>query len=59
MSKFSDAVALLSENGAKTVLVPVTNTQDMADLPQSLLTRTDVMFYPDSQKLVQKGIMEG
>ena len=59
MSKFSDAVALMSENGAKTVLVPVTNTQDMADLPQSLLTKTDVMFYPDSQKLVQKGIMEG
>jgi predicted ATP-dependent Lon-type protease len=40
------------------VLVPVGNTQDMADLPQSLLTKTDVMFYPDAQKLLQKGIME-
>ena len=59
VSKFSDAVAMLSDNGAKTVLVPVTNTKDMADLPQSLLTKTDVMFYPDSQKLLQKGIVEG
>ena len=59
VSKFSVAVAMLSDNGAKTVLVPVTNTQDMADLPQSLLTKTDVMFYPDSQKLLQKGILEG
>jgi len=59
VGKFYDAVAMLSDNGAKTVLVPVTNMQDMADLPQSLLTRTDVMFYPDSQKLLQKGIVEG
>ncbi len=58
VAKLSDSVAMLSDNGAKTVLVPVGNTQDMADLPQSLLTKTDVMFYPDAQKLLQKGIME-
>jgi len=44
VAKFSDEAALLSDNGAKTVLVPVGNTQDIAELPHSLLIQADIMF---------------
>lgn len=57
-AKFSDAVAMLSENGAKTILVPVGNTANMANVPQSLLAKTDLMFYPNTQMLLQKAILE-
>lgn len=39
---FSDRVSLLSENGAKTVLVPMDNLQEMATLPATILGKTDV-----------------
>lgn len=58
VDKFSDAVAMLSENGAKSILVPIENNQEMADLPPSLLSKSDLMFYPNAQKLLQKAILE-
>lgn len=53
---FSDRVSLLSENGAKTVLVPMDNLQEMATLPASILGKTDVPFYSNAQMLIQKVI---
>ena len=53
-TNFSDRVTLLSENGAKTVLVPMDNLQELATLPSSILGKTDVPFYSNVQMLVQK-----
>ena len=51
---FSDRVSLLSENGAKNVLVPLDNLQEMPSLPAAILGKTDVPFYSSSQMLIQK-----
>jgi ATP-dependent Lon protease len=53
---FSDRVSLLSENGAKTVLVPMDNLQEMATLPATILGKTDIPFYSNAQMLIQKMI---
>lgn len=53
---FSDRVSLLSENGAKTVLVPMDNLQEMVTLPATILGKTDVPFYSNAQMLIQKMI---
>lgn len=53
---FSDRVSLLSENGAKTVLVPMDNLQEMASLPAAILGKTDIPFYSNAQMLIQKMI---
>jgi len=55
-TNFSDRVSLLSENGAKTVLVPMDNLQEMATLPATILSKTDVPFYANAQILIQKMI---
>ena len=54
VQNFSDRVSLLSENGAKTVLVPMDNLAEMANLPATILGKTDVPFYSNSQMLIQK-----
>jgi ATP-dependent Lon protease len=46
---FADKVTLLSENGAKTVIVPMDNLSEIATLPTSILGKTDVPFYSDAQ----------
>ena len=51
---FSDRVSLLSENGAKNVIVPMDNLAEMATLPSSILGKTDIPFYSNSQMLIQK-----
>lgn len=51
---FSDRVSLLSENGAKNVLVPMDNLPEMANLPASILGKTDIPLYSNSQMLIQK-----
>ncbi len=56
-SNFSDKVTLLSENGAKTVIVPMDNLQELATVPQSVLGSTDVPFYGNNQMLIQKSIL--
>src|SRR5574344_520201 len=53
-TNFSDRVSLLSENGAKTVLVPMDNLQETATLPTTILGKTDVPFYMNAQMLIQK-----
>jgi len=46
---FADKVTLLSENGAKSVLVPIDNLSEIGTLPPSILGKTDVPFYGNSQ----------
>jgi ATP-dependent Lon protease len=54
---FADKVTLLSDNGGKTVLVPMENLSEMVSLPQSILGKTDTPFYSNSQMLLQKAVM--
>lgn len=55
---FNDRVSLLSENGAKNVLVPIDNLNEMATLPATILGKTDIPFYSNSQMLIQKMILQ-
>lgn len=54
---FSDRVSLLSDNGAKTVAVPMDNLTELASIPASVLGKTDVPFYAAGQMLLQKLIL--
>jgi ATP-dependent Lon protease len=54
---FPDKVTMLSENGAKTVIVPMDNLSDLANVPPSVLGDTDVPFYQNNQLLMQKAIL--
>lgn len=51
---FADKVTLLSDNGAKTVLVPIENVAEISTLPTSILGKTDIPFYGNTQMLLQK-----
>jgi ATP-dependent Lon protease len=42
---------------AKTVLVPMDNLGEMTTLPSSILGKTDVPFYGNSQMLLQKAVL--
>jgi ATP-dependent Lon protease len=54
---FADKVSMLSENGAKVVVVPLDNLPELANIPPSILGDTDVPFYQNSQLLMQKAIL--
>ena len=54
---FADKITMLSENGAKTVIVPMDNLNELASVPASVLGNTDVPFYSNNQMLMQKGIL--
>ena len=54
---FADKVTILSENGAKTILVPMDNLAELATLPTSILGKTDVPFYGNGQMLLQKAVL--
>ncbi|MBU2649848.1 MAG: protease Lon-related BREX system protein BrxL [Bacteroidetes bacterium] len=56
-SNFADKVTLLSDNGAKTVLVPIDNLNEITGLPASILGKTDTPFYSNSQVLLQKAVL--
>ncbi|MGM9777526.1 MAG: S16 family serine protease, partial [Prevotella sp.] len=51
---FNDRVSMLSENGARNVLVPMDNLAEMATLPPAILGKTDIPFYANTQMLIQK-----
>lgn len=53
-TNFSDRISLLSENGARNVVVPMDNLQEMANLPSAILGKTDVPLYANTQMLIQK-----
>lgn len=54
---FADKITMLSENGAKTVIVPMDNLSELANVPATVLGNTDVPFYSNNQMLMQKGIL--
>jgi len=54
---FTDKVSMLSKNGARLVLVPMSNLNELQDLPPSVLGATDVPFYSNNQMLMQKVIL--
>jgi ATP-dependent Lon protease len=54
---FPDKVTLLSENGAKTVLIPIENLNEIVTLPTAILGKTDVPMFANSQMLLQKAVM--
>ena len=54
---FADKVTMLSENGAKSVIVPMDNLAELANVPPTVLGDTDVPFYQNNQSLMQKAIL--
>ena len=54
---FADKVTLLSENGARTVLVPMDNLNEITTLPSGILGKTDTPFYGNGQMLLQKAVL--
>ena len=56
-SNFADKVTTLSENGAKTVIVPIDNLNELASVPTAVLGNTDVPFYQNNQMLMQKALL--
>jgi ATP-dependent Lon protease len=47
---------MVSNNGAKTVLVPIGNINELTTLPASIFEKADVPFYGNSQMLLQKAV---
>jgi ATP-dependent Lon protease len=56
-ANFTDKVTMLSENGAKAVIVPMENLNELTDIPPSVLGNTDVPLYQNTQMLMQKAIL--
>lgn len=54
---FADKITMLSENGAKTVVVPMDNLVELTNVPPTVLGNTDVPFYQNNQMLMQKAIL--
>jgi ATP-dependent Lon protease len=54
---FADKVTMLSENGAKSVIVPMDNLNELSNVPPTVLGNTDVPFYQNNQMLMQKAIL--
>lgn len=54
---FADKITMLSENGAKSVVVPMDNLAELASVPATVLGNTDVPFYQNNQMLMQKAIL--
>lgn len=56
VTNFADKVTMLSENGAKSVVVPMDNLNELSNVPPTVLGNTDVPFYQNNQMLMQKAI---
>jgi ATP-dependent Lon protease len=56
-TNFPDKVTMLSENGAKVVIVPMDNLNELANLPPIVLGNTDVPLYQNNQMLMQKAVL--
>jgi len=54
---FADKVTMLSENGAKTVIAPMDNLNELSNVPPTVIGNTDVPFYQNNQMLMQKAIL--
>lgn len=56
VTNFADKVTMLSENGAKSVVVPMDNLNELSNVPPTVLGNTDVPFYQNNQMLMQKAV---
>jgi len=56
-TNFADKVSMLSENGAKSVIVPMDNLTELSNVPATVLGDTDVPFYSNNLLLMQKAIL--
>ena len=56
-TNFADKVTTLSENGAKSVIVPMDNLNEISNVPPTVLGNTDVPFYQNNQMLLQKAVL--
>ncbi|WP_108306482.1 protease Lon-related BREX system protein BrxL [Metalysinibacillus jejuensis] len=56
VTNFADKVTMLSENGARSVVVPMDNLNELSNVPPTVLGNTDVPFYQNNQMLMQKVI---
>lgn len=54
---FADKITMLSENGAKCVIVPMDNLNELSNVPPTVLGNTDVPFYQNNQMLMQKAML--
>ena len=57
VSNFADKVTMLSENGSKIVLAPMDNLKEINAIPTSIMGKTDILFYGNSQMLLQKAVL--
>ena len=59
VTNFANKVTMLSENGAKSVIVPMNNLTELSNVPPTVLgnTDTDVPFYQNNQMLMQKAVL--
>ncbi|MGE6359803.1 protease Lon-related BREX system protein BrxL [Psychrobacter glacincola] len=54
---FADKITMLSDNGAKSVVVPIDNLSELTGIPATVLGNTDIQFYQNNQLLMQKAIL--
>lgn len=54
---FADKITMLSDNGAKSVVVPFDNLTELTGIPATVLGNTDIQFYQNNQMLMQKAIL--
>lgn len=54
---FADKITMLSDNGAKSVVVPIDNLSELTGIPVTVLGNTDIQFYQNNQLLMQKAIL--
>lgn len=57
VNNFVDKIAMLSENGAKNILVPIDNLNELNEIPKTVFSNTDIQFYANSQMMFQKAIL--
>ncbi len=53
----ADKITMHTENGAKTVILPLDNLTELTNGPASDIRDTDVPFYSNNRMLMQKGIL--
>lgn len=53
---FADKISVLSENGARNILVPLDNRQEISTIPEIVLESSDIPFYGNTNMLLQKSI---
>lgn len=56
VNELAECIQLAKENGARTVLVPVTNAKDIPSIPGEILSGLDLAFYSDPKDCLMKSI---